>query len=138
MSVDLSQFRGKRALVCGGRTYNDGATIGRVLDSLDPSSIIEGGAVGADWLSRLWSLQCGVASSDDTYAPRPEDVRRWGHARARTMRNARMLTEGKPDFVLAFPDGRGTEDMVSKAKAAGVPVLRVRRDGSVEVDNATP
>jgi hypothetical protein len=131
---DLSKLHRKRALVCGGRTYDDGMTVGRVLDSLDPSSIIEGGADGADWLARLWSLQCGVASSSDTYAPRPEDARRWGHARARTMRNARMLAEGKPDYVLAFPGGRGTEDMVSKAKAAGVPVLRVRRDGSVEVD----
>jgi len=131
---DLSRFHRKRVLVCGGWDYADGMTVGRVLDSLNPSSLIEGGADGADWLARLWSLQCGVASSADTYAPRPEDVRRWGPARARTMRNARMLAEGKPDFVLAFPGGRGTEDMVTKAKAAGVPVLRVKRDGMIQED----
>lgn len=38
------------------------------------------------------------------------------------IRNQRMLDEGKPDLVVAFPGGRGTADMVRRAKAAGVPV----------------
>lgn len=40
-------------------------------------------------------------------------------------RNARMLAEGWPDLVVAFPGGRGTADMVRRAKAAGVRVVEV-------------
>jgi hypothetical protein len=32
--------------------------------------------------------------------------------------------KARPDFVLAFPGGRGTADMVRKALAAGVVVRR--------------
>ncbi len=38
------------------------------------------------------------------------------------IRNQQMLDEAKPDMVLAFPGGRGTDDMVSRAEKAGVPV----------------
>jgi len=37
-----------------------------------------------------------------------------------------MLAEGEPDAVLAFPGGRGTADMVRRAKRAGVPVWEWR------------
>ena len=36
-----------------------------------------------------------------------------------------MLEFGKPDLVLAFPGGRGTKDMTTKAEAAGIPVVYV-------------
>lgn len=36
-------------------------------------------------------------------------------------RNQRMLDESKPDVVVAFRGGDGTEDMVKRAVAAGVP-----------------
>ena len=132
-AADLDQFRGKRALVCGGRDYADRETVDWTLDALNPAAMVEGGATGADTLARAWWLRRRT-DYPQTFRPRAEDAQRWGHARSLTMRNARMLADGNPDYVLAFPGGRGTEDMVSKAKAAGVPVLRVRRDGSVEVD----
>jgi len=40
-------------------------------------------------------------------------------------RNQRMIDEGKPDLVLAFPGGRGTADMVRRARAAGIEVREV-------------
>ncbi len=47
------------------------------------------------------------------------------HGRAAgPIRNARMLAEYHPDLVIAFPGGRGTLDMVSKAERAGVAVIR--------------
>ena len=46
-------------------------------------------------------------------------------ANAGPRRNARMLAEGKPDLVVAFPGGRGTADMVSKARAAKVEVMEI-------------
>ena len=37
----------------------------------------------------------------------------------------KMLDESHPDLVAAFPGGAGTEDMVRRAKKAGVPISRV-------------
>jgi predicted Rossmann-fold nucleotide-binding protein len=37
-----------------------------------------------------------------------------------------MLAEGRPDAVIAFPGGKGTADMVRKARAAGLPVVEAR------------
>lgn len=42
------------------------------------------------------------------------------------IRNSRMLSIMEPDFVIAFPGGRGTEDMASKAEANDVPVVRAK------------
>jgi UDP-N-acetylmuramoylalanine-D-glutamate ligase len=41
------------------------------------------------------------------------------------IRNKRMLDEGKPDLVVAFPGGRGTANMISQARKAGVEVIEV-------------
>jgi hypothetical protein len=40
-------------------------------------------------------------------------------------RNTQMLEEGKPDIVIAFPGGRGTEMMCEIAETAGITVRRV-------------
>jgi hypothetical protein len=37
-----------------------------------------------------------------------------------------MLDEGRPTLVVAFPDGRGTADMVRRARGAGVEVIEVK------------
>ena len=48
------------------------------------------------------------------------------HGRAAgPIRNKRMLDEGRPELVVAFPGGRGTANMVKQAKAAGVKVIEV-------------
>ena len=54
----------------------------------------------------------------------PANWRKLGLA-AGAIRNAEMLRLGKPDLVVAFPGHSGTEDMVGKARKAGVPVLLV-------------
>lgn len=41
------------------------------------------------------------------------------------IRNAKMLAEGKPDLVVAFPGGKGTAHMVGIARKAGVPVVEM-------------
>lgn len=45
--------------------------------------------------------------------------------RAGYLRNKRMLEEGKPDLVVAFPGGKGTAMMVDIAEKAGVTVFRI-------------
>jgi hypothetical protein len=52
----------------------------------------------------------------------PADWQKHGKA-AGPIRNRQMLEDGKPDLVIAFSGGRGTANMISQARAAGVKVL---------------
>lgn len=109
-----------RVLVCGGRDYANISAIRHALTALHArrpvTLLIEGGALGADRLAREWAIASSVAHQ--TFEA---DWKAHGKA-AGPMRNDRMIAEGKPDGVVAFPGGRGTADMVAKARAAGVKV----------------
>jgi hypothetical protein len=113
-----------RVLVCGGRYY--GTTprqrelIYATLDEIAPKHVLEGGASGADARAREWCRHHKIANT--TF---PAD---WeGHGKAAgPIRNKQMLTEGKPDIVVAFPGGRGTANMIAQAQAAGVPVREIQ------------
>jgi hypothetical protein len=37
-----------------------------------------------------------------------------------------MIDEGKPDLVISFPGGNGTDDMFSRAEDAKIDRIRVR------------
>jgi hypothetical protein len=54
----------------------------------------------------------------------PADWVRHGRA-AGPVRNTRMLNDGEPDLVIAFPGGHGTADMVKQARAAGIEVREI-------------
>lgn len=112
-----------RVLVCGGRDYQDADRISTVLHKLHDEAgidlLIEGGAQGADRWASLWAELCGVPSQRFE-----ADWENQGSF-AGPMRNARMLAEGKPDLVIAFPGGRGTADMVKKARRAGIKVVEI-------------
>ena len=45
------------------------------------------------------------------------------------LRNMKMLAEEVPDLVLAFPGGRGTDDMVRRSQRAGIEVRMPGRAG---------
>lgn len=124
-----------RALVCGGRDYTDRAFLWNVLDGYGPpeiGEIVSGMAPGADILAAEWALRFGFPLHRF-----PADWRLHGRA-AGPIRNQRMLDEGRPDVVIAFPGGRGTADMVRRAKNAGIPVHEVGRrhlsEGNREAD----
>jgi hypothetical protein len=117
-----------RVLVCGGRDYlgeEAWRRVARELDELHQScgfkvmTIIQGGSTGADEHARFWA---------ELYEARliteRADWRKYGKAAGPT-RNQRMIDKHRPDVVLAFPGGRGTADMVRRAKAAGVRVIDV-------------
>jgi len=104
-----------RILVCGGRDYDNWSAVREALDTHNPSVLIHGGASGADRLAGKWADVHGV--------PTIVFPANWRQGKkAGPLRNRFMLSEGKPDLVLAFPGGRGTADMVSVARAAGVAV----------------
>lgn len=111
----------RRVLVCGGRDFDNAAWLRLTLDELHAAEpytlLIEGGAGGADRLAREWATTKGIPVA--TF-----DAEWMAHGRrAGPIRNQRMLEEGQPDEVVAFPGGRGTADMVRRARAAGITVL---------------
>ena len=117
-----------RVLVCGGRDYWDKDRVWAVLNEVcnpagDPLpegvTIIHGGAAGADRLADGWAVHNWV-----TIEEYPADWAKHGRG-AGPIRNAKMLAEGRPDWVVVFPGGRGTADMARRAEAAGVKVIRV-------------
>lgn len=117
-----------RVLVCGGRDYTDRMAVFGVLDGLHRrdgiTTIIQGGATGADEIAMRWALDTDVNIL--TYGA---DWKAHGKA-AGPKRNQQMIDEGKPDMVVAFPGGRGTADMTSRAVAAGLPLIEVSHDSA--------
>jgi hypothetical protein len=112
-----------RVLVCGGRNYSDSDRAFAVLDKLHGEAgidhVIEGGAQGADRWAREWATCLHVPLT--TFEADWENQGSF----AGPARNTRMLNEGRPDLVIAFPGGRGTADMVRKARKAGVEVIKI-------------
>lgn len=110
-----------RVIVTGGRTYTDRDRIFAALDALhsarEIAALATGAAAGADHLADAWAITRGV--EHHRYAP---DWQQHGRA-AGPIRNSEMLKAFAPDVVIAFPGGRGTADMVAKARAAGVEVI---------------
>lgn len=108
----------KRIIVTGGRRYHDTATIRRVLEEYHqtpPPTLVHGGAPGADS-----EAACVGYLLEWIVEAHPADWQRYGRA-AGPIRNQQMVDSGA-DLVIAFPGGRGTADMVRRARAAGIPV----------------
>lgn len=110
-------------IICGGRDYDRPRVVGAVLDRLAerfglPDAVFSGCAKGADQLGKQWAR-----SRDVDVEWFPAQWKALGKA-AGPIRNQQMLDAGA-DAVVAFPGGRGTEDMISKAEDAGVTVIKV-------------
>ncbi len=107
-----------RLLVCGGRDFDNRHGLFRVLDGIasrnNVKAIIHGAARGADKLAGEWAKRNLVEE-----LAFPADWERHPKA-AGPIRNQQMLDEGKPTHCIAFPGGRGTADMVARAKKAGL------------------
>ena len=118
---ELSTKAPMRMLVCGGRDYVDRRAafeaLDRVLTKRRIVLVIHGAARGGDTLADEWAQARKIER-----LPCPADWKRWGKM-AGPIRNKEMLAH-QPDGVVALPGGRGTEDMVMQALAAGLPVWR--------------
>ncbi len=111
-----------RVIVTGGRGYADYRKVFSELEKLPREGlvIIQGGAFGADFWAKHWahdkSVHCLEFKANWALGPVA------GH-----WRNRRMLVEGKPDLVLAFPtpgaENKGTNDMINQAERAAVKTL---------------
>lgn len=111
-----------RILVCGGREFDDWALLNSVLTEYVPEDaiIIQGGAKGADFLAKVWA-KFKMKQSIEFAADWKKYGKMAGH-----IRNQKMLDEGKPNLVIAFPGGNGTKDMVQKAYRANIKIIQVR------------
>jgi len=108
-----------RVIVCGGRDYNDTERVAEILQYLPCDTIVvHGGASGADLLAGLYWNEWGTTEVFHA------DWEKHGKA-AGPLRNQEMLDAGA-DLVIAFPGGRGTADMVRRAKGRGIKVRIVK------------
>lgn len=118
-----------RAIVCGGRDYRDQDHIWNTLCEIDArrgpiTCVIHGAATGADTEAMIWAQTPRISGRKIFHAPFTADWHKHGRA-AGPIRNQRMIDEGRPDIVIAFPGGRGTADMVACARRAGIEVVEV-------------
>ena len=117
-----------RLLVCGGRNFGTSSMdICKLDEALDCfhgntpiSELIHGAARGADNMAAYWAVRNQIPCRAF-----PADWKKHGRA-AGHIRNQQMLDEGQPNMVMAFPGGRGTANMISRAEKAGIPVQCVR------------
>lgn len=126
-----------RAIVCGGRDYNDVSFIWSVLDEIDQMDgsgairlVIDGASdmnrtlsyMGANYWAHQWALARG---RDTIRVPARWDI----HGRAAgPIRNADMLANHNANLVIAFPGGRGTDDMIKRAERASIKVIRAAEE----------
>lgn len=111
-----------RVLVCGSREWTDERAVRRFLAFLtDRDTVIHGAARGADMLADKVARgkRCDVEAF-------PADWEAYGK-KAGYLRNAEMLEEGRPDIVVAFGRGKGTDMMVDLAEKAGKTVYRITK-----------
>jgi len=124
-----------RILVCGGRDFSDRNFIFKTLaklyldewnDLVDSSgenlTVIAGKAKGVDTFAEQWAKCSGF-----NFLGFPALWKLHLNS-AGPIRNQQMIDEGKPDLVVAFPGGKGTANMISKAKKAGIPVREIVYD----------
>lgn len=143
-----------KVLVCGSRDFNDHTLIASFLTGIQrrwyhepPLVIIHGSARGADDSAKVWANQEGVRDGYTKVEPYQADWEthhpdwcdgdcsgsrkpRSYCSRAGYRRNQQMLDGGNPELVLAFvnkplEESRGTCDMVTRAREAGVKVVVV-------------
>lgn len=118
-----------RIIVTGSRDWPEPAVVYEaIMDELprmpwavrEPVTVVHGGCpTGADAAAAAWVRSADWGVDEEVFAA---DWAAHGRA-AGPKRNQRMIDAGG-DLVLAFPlpGGRGTQDCMRRAEAAGIPV----------------
>lgn len=106
-----------RIVVTGGRDFVDRDFLFSVLKELDITFMAFGDAKGADALAKEYAVENKIR-----YLVFVADWVTHGKA-AGPIRNEKMLASIKPDLVVAFRGGKGTEDCVRTAMKKEIPVL---------------
>ena len=85
-----------------------------------PFAFIHGECSGADELAKEWAMKNGY-----TAIGVPANWDFYGKA-AGPLRNGAMIEFCEPDMVVAFPGGRGTQEMIRLAEKAGLYVMKIK------------
>lgn len=117
-----------KVLICGGRDYTNTNQFNRFMHNFVAENgpitcIVQGGQSGADAMARFYANQRILTIFLQTYRAEWEI---YGRA-AGPLRNQKML-EKNPDiaWVIAFPGGRGTANMVEQARERGFNVIEIK------------
>lgn len=111
-------------LVCGGRDFADHSMFESAMSDLMslygcPTQVVHGGAKGADMMADAWGKR--MAATVFKVLP---DWDKYGKA-AGPLRNQEMLNHYAPHKVIAFPGGRGTADMIARARKTRADVIEI-------------
>lgn len=110
-------------LIPGGREYRNQREMFSVLDRFHAERrftyLVHGDAAGADQMAHRWAKKNGV---------QPVSFEALWDAKGNkdgNARNGRMLQFCMPDLCIAFTGGRGTANMMRRAREAGVELIDV-------------
>jgi len=106
-------------LICGGRHFSNRRMLSEYMSAFPHpvTLVITGGASGADALAERWAETHHIPVRRF-----PADWKAHGK-QAGPLRNQKMLDEGRPDFIVAFPGGIGTADMMRRARKADIEIF---------------
>ena len=118
-------INGKTWLICGGRDFSDNDLFSRAMSDIMasfgcPRRVVQGGARGADAMGSAFAKRMAIEQIEVR-----ADWEKHGKA-AGAIRNQQMLDDYHPDAVIAFPGGRGTADMIKRARARMIDVIEIR------------
>lgn len=119
-------------LACGSRDWDQWGVIEYVLSTLHfqrrISKLIHGACRGADRMAGELARRLAIEVQEY-----PADWKKFGK-RAGPIRNRRMLTDGRPNLILAFHDSlthsKGTRDMVESAMESSIEVWVISSNGN--------
>lgn len=87
------------------------------------TEVISGAGTGVDTYAIEWAQKRGIE-----YQTFEAQWGKLGKA-AGPIRNVQMLNEGRPDLVVVFPGGKGTEHTFNTAKKMRKPIIQVYSNG---------
>jgi hypothetical protein len=112
-----------RICVCGGRDFNDKQLVYETLDKFlkirQDIIIVNGDARGADSLATEWAKERNVKC--ELFPANWEKHKR----AAGPIRNKEMI-DSKLDVLVAFPGGKGTQNMIAQCKKNNVKVFEIK------------
>ncbi|WP_248917979.1 DUF2493 domain-containing protein [Pseudomonas entomophila] len=114
-----------RVLICAGRNYADNRRCRQALDDLQRQQpihvLIHGGSQHLGGDIEAWAREHGA-----DIVRYPPNWQLHGKL-AERLRNVFMLRDSRPDTVLALPGGDDTEELLARARGAGIAVVCSRQ-----------
>ena len=107
--------------VVGGRKFDNYAIMKTILDKLEPTKIVSGGANGADTLAYEYARKRGITFV--CHPPLEDEKKSMGFARAAYRRNLKIVEHA--ELLVAFPDkeSKGTWHSIRLAEKLNKPIL---------------